>query len=177
MNVLGVWSNGMHNFRLASCSLLLILALGSASTAQEGSDSSKVPPLISDPFDTFGKLSWEVEQYRLDTFAIAILQSSDWVGQIIIYAGRKACAGEAQARAMRMKNYLVNRRDVPPDRIIWRDAGHLEEPSVQLWIARPGYLMPLPVPRSESLPRKDVQLVNCKSKNQRRTKRWPTKTR
>jgi hypothetical protein len=70
-----------------------------------------------------------------------------------------------------MKNYMVKRRDIPPDRIIWRDAGHLEKPYVELWIARPGYLVPLPVPRSESLSGTDVQTINCKSKKQRRTKR------
>jgi hypothetical protein len=84
MNALKVRSNGMRHFRLSTCSLLLILVWSGASTAQEGSDSSKIPPPTSDPFDTFNKLSWEVEQYRLDSFAIAVLQSPGWVGQIII---------------------------------------------------------------------------------------------
>jgi len=161
----------MKGFQFITCSLLLILAWGGASTAQDTSGSQAIPPPISDPFDTFGRPSWENEQDRLDSFAIAITQSPDWVGQIIIYAGRKACAGEAQARAMRMKNYLVERRNVPPDRIIWRDAGHLEESYVELWLARPGYLLPLPVSRSQSLPQKDVRIINCKSKKQRRRKR------
>lgn len=36
------------------------------------------------------------------------------------------CAGEAQARALRAKRYLVDQRGVPWNRVIWRHDGFSE---------------------------------------------------
>jgi hypothetical protein len=157
--------------RLTVSTLLLLLAWSSATPAQDDSSGSRPPDPIGEPLDFFGKISWEDEQDRLDSFAIALTQTPGWIGQIIIYAGRKACAGEAQARGMRMKNYLVRRRNIEPERVMWRDAGHLENTYVVLWLAKPGYLLPLPVPRSQALSPQDVRIINCKAKKQGRRKR------
>jgi len=161
----------MKHFRLIVCSLLLILVWCVATPAQDDPSVPPVPPPNVHPFDTFGKLSWEDEQAHLDNFAVALLNTPDWIGQIIIYAGRKSCAGAAQVRGMRMKRYLVKRRDIEWNRVIWRDAGHLEEPYVVLWLSQKDYLLPLPISRSETLATKDAQLINCKTKKQRRKKR------
>jgi hypothetical protein len=161
----------MKCFCVAARFLLLTLALCCASQAQDNQDASPPPPLNVDPFDSFNKLSWEEEQARLDNLAVALLNEPGLIGQIIIYAGRKSCAGEAQARAMRMKKYLIERRGVEANRVIWRDAGYFEKPYVVFWLARPGYLLPLPSSRSDTLSPTEAQIINCKSKKQRRKKR------
>jgi hypothetical protein len=88
---------------------------------------------IVDPFDTYGDLAWEDEMARLDSFAIALLNDRRLIGYVTVYAGKDGCAGFAQARGMRAKKYLVEHRGVDWDRVIWKDAGYLEQPYVMLW--------------------------------------------
>lgn len=161
----------MKYFRATVCSLLMACAGSISCLAQDAVDSSTPPALIVDPFDSFNKISLEDEQARLDSFAVALMTTPDWVGQIIIYAGRKSCAGEAQARAIRMKKYLVERRGIEWNRVMWRDAGLLEKPYVVFWLARRDYLLPPPVSRADTLSPTEAQIINCKAKRQRRKKR------
>lgn len=164
-------NSDMKHFRLIVYSLLLILASCVAAPAQNNPDVPPPPPPIGDPLDSFGKISWEDEQARLDNFAVALMNSPDWIGQIIIHAGRKSCPGEVQARAMRMKKYLVERRGIEWNRVIWMEAEQFEESYAVLWLSPHGKLLPVPSPRSETLAGNDMQVINCKTKKQRRRKR------
>ena len=78
-------------------------------------------------FDSYGDLDWEWEKARLDNFAIFLLNNSAFVGHIFVWAGKRACRGEAQARAMRAKKYLVDYRKVEWNRVIWHDQGYAAE--------------------------------------------------
>src|SRR6185436_6694632 len=93
----------------------LILALSIAGFSSTGRST----PFIT-PFDQYGRINWEAEQARLDNFAIQLMNDRDSVGYIFIYDGSDLCEGEAQARAIRAKTYLVERRGVPWNRVIWR---------------------------------------------------------
>jgi hypothetical protein len=79
-------------------------------------------------FDEYGRICWEDEKARLDNFAIQ-LQNTDrtTLGHIIVYDGKRACRGEAVARAIRAKKYLVEYRGVPAERIVWRWGGYVNE--------------------------------------------------
>jgi hypothetical protein len=78
-------------------------------------------------FDQYGRISWENEQARLDNFAIQLMNDPDSIGYIFVYDANNLCAGEAQARAVRAKRYVVEYRGVPWNRVIWRIDGYLEE--------------------------------------------------
>jgi hypothetical protein len=84
-------------------------------------------------FDEYGRICWENEKARLDNFAIA-LQNADrsTLGHIIVYDGKIACRGEAIARAIRAKKYLVEYRKIEPNRIVWRWGGYTSEMTTQL---------------------------------------------
>ena len=77
-------------------------------------------------FDNYGDLDWEDEKARLDNFAIFLLNNPTFVGYIFVWAGKCACAGEAQARAMRAKKYLVDYRKIVWNRVVWHDNGYAE---------------------------------------------------
>jgi hypothetical protein len=47
------------------------------------------------------------------------------------------CQGEAQARAVRAKRYLVEYRQVRWNQIIWKEEGFHEELQTDLWIFEP----------------------------------------
>ena len=60
-------------------------------------------------------------------------------GTIIAYG---SCAGEAQARGDRAKDYLVNTRGIEAGRITVVDGGCQAELKVQLWIVPTGSAQP-----------------------------------
>jgi hypothetical protein len=88
---------------------------------------------------------------RLDNFAIALQQWPAAKGAIIFYGGRRFRGrlpkrGEAEARAARIKPYLVQRRGIPKGQMIVVSGGYTEEWQVVLWIVPPGASMPIPNP-------------------------------
>src|SRR5689334_18220314 len=82
--------------------------------------------------DRYGDISWNDEKARLDNFAIQLMNEPNQVGYIIVNVGLVSCKGEAQARALRAKNYMVRVREVPESRIIWRDIGYRDSLEVSL---------------------------------------------
>ncbi len=89
-------------------------------------------------FDEYGDIRFSDEKTRLDNLAIQLSNDKDAVGYIIVYAGRKATVAEAQLRATRARDYLINVREISPERIKAIDGGHQEEFTVQLYIAPSG---------------------------------------
>jgi hypothetical protein len=75
-------------------------------------------------FDQYGLIGWNDEKARLDNFAIQIIHDPDYIGYIFVYDGKDICAGEAQARALRVKENVVDYRGVPWKRVIWRYEGY-----------------------------------------------------
>ncbi len=76
------------------------------------------------PFDEYGDIPWEDEKARLDNFAIQLQQDLDLIGYVLVYDAAGGCAGEAQARAVRAKRYVVEYRRVAWNRVIWRQEGY-----------------------------------------------------
>jgi hypothetical protein len=93
-------------------------------------------------FDEYSKLSFDAEKKRLSDFATQLQTDPNAKGYIIAYAGRVAHAGEAQARADRAKNYLVNECGIEVSRIVTIDGGYRKELAVELWIRPNGWGAP-----------------------------------
>ena len=94
-------------------------------------------------FDEYGDLRLADEKARLDNFAIQLANDENAVGHIIVYAGRKATAAEAQVRANRARDYLISVRKVAPERLKAVDGGYREDLTVQLYILPPDAESPL----------------------------------
>jgi len=128
-------------FPLFKSSILLLLlsqALFPTAAGQSG---------IFDGFDEFGDIRCEDEMARLDNFAIQLLQEPQSEGVIIFYGGktfrgRLPKRGEAEARAARLKPYLVQRRGIPANRIVVINGGYTPEWHVRFSIVPPGLSMP-----------------------------------
>ena len=98
-------------------------------------------------FDEFGDIKCEDEVARLDNFAIQLLHEPQAKGVIIFFGGKTFRGklpkrGEAEARAARLKPYLVRRRGIPAGQIIVINGGYAEEWLAELWIVPPGASMP-----------------------------------
>jgi hypothetical protein len=92
--------------------------------------------------DDYGAIRWNDEKARLDNFAIQLLNDQSVTGYILIVAPFDGCPGEAQARAIRAKRYLVEHGKVPWNRVIWRLEGYWTDLST----------LPLLLPRETSPP-------------------------
>jgi hypothetical protein len=100
---------------------------------------------VSRPFDRFGDLAFADEKKRLDYFAEQLEKEPGSQAHIIVYGKRGAPrAGEAQARADRAKDYLVNKRGIAAERIKTVDGGLRERLKIELWIVPQGALPPPP---------------------------------
>jgi hypothetical protein len=144
---------------LAGTSIVFVSLVGFART-NDGS-------VVDQWFDSYGDLSWEDEKARLDNFAIALQHDPDSIGYIIIYAGRRACVGEAKDRALRAKKHVVDSRGIQASRIKWIDGGYREELTTILQPAPRGAPELRPSP---TLKPSEVQIIkNCKPKS---AKKW-----
>jgi hypothetical protein len=96
--------------------------------------------------DEYGNIRFNDEKARLDNFAIELQNDPTAQGYIIAYGGRTGRTGEAQRRADRAKDYLVNTRGISADRIVTVDGGFREDLTVELWIVPQGATAPTASP-------------------------------
>ena len=149
------------------CCLCLLIAV--PVNAQQGSQ----PSIHDNKFDEYGNLSLLDEKKRLDELAAHLRTSTDYIAYLDVYAGRKACIGEAKNRARRAKKYLVERWGISGGRIVWRDGGHREEWTVEIWLVPRGGAAPPAFPTVAS---REVQLTgHCKAEGRNRGVRGANK--
>jgi len=90
-------------------------------------------------FDEYGNIKFNDEKARLDNFAIQLQNQPGSTATIIVYG---SCAGEAQTRGDRARDYLVNTRGIDAGRITVVDGGCRSDLTVQLWIVPTGATAP-----------------------------------
>lgn len=128
--------------------------------------------------DSYHDIPFEDEKFHLDNFAINLLETEGLKGYIVAYSGRRTRIGEAQARAKRAKNYLVNVRGINATRIITIDGGCRDELTVEFYLVPPGAVLHYITPNVES---KNIQILkdnntkidNRRSSQSRRKQRTP----
>ena len=118
--------------------------------------------------DKYGNISWEDEKARLDNLAIQLMNDPNQIGYYYVIVGRESCKGEAQARAVRARNYLVKFRHVDWARIICKDIGYGDDFQVSIWLAPRGK-PPMYVPEYQRATENHV-IENCEANLRRRNK-------
>jgi hypothetical protein len=143
-----------------------------SANAQEREQTYQCPPgVICDPrkFDEYSSILWGDEKARLNNVAIQLQRErADLVIYLVAYGGRRACVGEARARALRAKNYLVGKRGIPSGRVVSIDGGYRDEQMVEIWVLPRGFGEPYPAP---TVDKSEVKLRDCKPKHKVRRKR------
>ena len=137
---------------LSGASVTATVSLGGADPSCTGTTAScttqiKTAPVPARKFDEYGNIRFNDEKARLDNYAITLQNEPGSAAVIIVYG---SCAGEAQQRGDRAKDYLVNTRGIEAGRITVVDAGCSEELKVQLWIVPSGSAAPTPDPATVS---------------------------
>jgi hypothetical protein len=98
-------------------------------------------------FDEFGDLAYSDLMARLDNFFVQLMNEPNAKGFIVIYRTRRDLPGLSHGLAMRMKDYLVERRGLPRNRVVAVDGGVAQNLTQELWIVPSGST---PVPRSDA---------------------------
>jgi hypothetical protein len=145
-----------------------LLSLPFSFSAMEGSIGVSAPDIIWVKFDEYSNIRFAEEKRCLDDFVTQLHAQKTATAYIVAHAGRRSCKGEAQARAERVRQYLVRSRRIRASRIRIIDAGYSEEWTIELYIG-PLNAPPLTadiIKRSHSqLPPEQVRIVrNCVGK-------------
>ena len=111
------------------------------SCSRTASCTTGVIPAAAVPvkFDEYGNIRFNDEKARLDNYAIQLQNQPGSQGYIVAYG---SCEGEAQARADRAKDYLVNTRGIDPGRLMTVDGGCRSDLTVELWVVPTGATPP-----------------------------------
>ena len=129
---------------LSGQSVTATVSIGGADPSCTGTTAScttsvKVAPPPARKFDEYGNIRFNDEKARLDNYAIQLQNEPGSQGTIIVYG---SCAGEAQQRGDRAKDYLVNTRGIEAGRITVVDGGCRADLTVQLWVVPQGAAAP-----------------------------------
>jgi hypothetical protein len=95
-------------------------------------------------FDEYYDIARNDEKARLDNYAIQLQSEPGSQGYIIVYPSRRARANDAQARATRISDYLVNSRGIDASRFTITIAAPREDWLFELWIVPQGATLPSP---------------------------------
>jgi hypothetical protein len=95
-------------------------------------------------FDEYYDIARNDEKARLDNYAIQLQSEPGSQGYIIVYPSRRARANDAQARATRISDYLVNSRGIDASRFTVTIAAPREDWLFELWIVPRGAALPTP---------------------------------
>ena len=88
---------------------------------------TNAPRVHARPYLEYGNICWDDERALLDTFAFVLASDPDAIGYITVFAGNRSCRKEAEARAIRARNYLVNFRKIEWNRVVWSYGGHQQD--------------------------------------------------
>jgi hypothetical protein len=95
-------------------------------------------------FDEYYDIARNDEKARLDNYAIQLQSEPGTQGYIIVYPSRKAKADEAQERATRISDYLINSRGLDASRFNITLGGARDGWMFELWIVPQGAQPPVP---------------------------------
>jgi hypothetical protein len=84
--------------------------------------------------DTYGDLAFNLEKERLLSLATEMRHAPDSQGYIIAYGGRCGAEGQAQERAERAKEWLINEHGIDASHIVVIDGGYRETPATEIFI-------------------------------------------
>jgi len=126
--------------------VLLILSLLGVSFGVGPRAASTAPIAIfetppPEKFDEYGFISVTKENRRLDRFVKELQRRLDVTCYILVYGKYQ---GEGEARANRIKNYLIERRGINHYRVEMESQYCREDPQTQIWIIPPGTVHPAP---------------------------------
>ena len=98
----------------------------------------------SKKFDEYYDITRNDEKARLDNYAVELQNEPGRRGYVIVYPKRKARSNEAQERAERISDYLINSRGIDASRFTVKIGAARENWLIELWVVPQGATPPIP---------------------------------
>lgn len=118
-------------------SIIFCICILSIGNAQEPAGAQDLRIADAVKFDEWADIPFSDEKARLDNAALTVQKRMPRnIIYLVIYAGQRACIGEAKARGIRAKKHLVS-RGIPPAQVVWIDGGHQRKLRTEVWIWPP----------------------------------------
>lgn len=108
------------------------------------------------PYDSFTWKNDVETSARLDNFAIQLSQTSSSRGYILAYAGKVARSNEGRKMADWARRYLLEKRNIPPDRVVAIDGGFRTSAGFDLFLLSDGMRPPTATP---TVPSSKVKII------------------
>lgn len=130
---------------LAGQTIRASLDVGGFGTPCPASCATSIP-IMNKPrkFDEYYDIARNDEKARLDNYAIQLQSEPGSQAYIIVYPSRRARPNDAQARAQRISDYLVNSRGIDSHRIVTTIGQSREDWLFELWVVPEGAQPPSP---------------------------------
>jgi hypothetical protein len=122
---------------------LVLLIAGSPLIGRAQDDSAR-------KLDQFTKPNWEDAMAHLDNLALMLQNDPMALGVVFVYGGQGRRPHEADAYSNCMKDYLVRRRAVDVNRLVFINGGYRQDFSVEFWLARDRAQIPKATPTTKS---------------------------
>ncbi|HEX8143759.1 MAG TPA: hypothetical protein VF553_14255 [Pyrinomonadaceae bacterium] len=84
--------------------------------------------------DSYGDLAFDLEKARLAVFATELKNKPDLQGYIVVYGGRCGAETQAQERAERAKDWLINEHGIEASHIVAIDGGARETTTTEIFV-------------------------------------------
>lgn len=117
-------------------------------TAQASTAVNALAPTVAQPrrFDEFPSISFDDDKARLDNLAIELQNNPGASSYIIVYAGSRSRAGQADRLGIRTRNYLTQSRGIDASRVTVVNGGYREQDTFELWLVPQGATAPQATP-------------------------------
>jgi diadenosine tetraphosphate (Ap4A) HIT family hydrolase len=143
--------NKTSKLAITLLAICLVLFFSSLLQAQSSGQAAR-------KFDEFGDIQMSDLKARLDNFAIQIQQEPGTRGFIITYRSHRDLPGLSSRLASPAKEYLINNRLIPAERIVTVDGGEAECLMYEFWIVPAGAA---PKPRGDAYQRHFVDTTSA----------------
>ncbi|MGH9968911.1 MAG: hypothetical protein ACREBG_14080 [Pyrinomonadaceae bacterium] len=110
-------------------------------------------------FDAFGQVGCAEEVVRLENYAKELNRQPSALAVVAVYGGRRDTReGEVVARLFRIRDHLIHRNSIDPNRIVMVDGGFRERLEMVFWIVPSESRDAVWVLLSSEISSKDVRL-------------------
>ena len=104
---------------------------------------------------------------RLDNIVVQLMNQPLSHVHILMFAGQVTFQRETEEQLSRAKSYLVETREVDPNRIVTVDCGFSIDLSVQLWVVPLGAAFPV-CSREKEVPFSDVKFTKPRPRSSKK---------
>lgn len=135
----------MLTARITICLVSIVLLTFTVATAS-GASISPRKLLETQSYDN----GWEADMGSLDLLSTTLHSEPDSTGYIFVYGARRGYHNDVAKRIKCIKEYMLQRRGIPPGNLKVINGGYREHVTIEAWVAPSGSTAPVPTPHNQA---------------------------